>query len=123
LPSDSHPLGPQRIDVTSSTNSTFISVKSAKIRLLGGSGERRGGRAVVALQELQGLLIELLDLLVDGSVRTPFKDQRLGTANIAPHLIGKTSGGCLVGTSEGYLRRRRDPTKLRRYIMSDYSTS
>lgn len=98
-----------------------MSVKNAKFRLLGGSGERRGGRSVVALQELQGLLIELLDPLVDGRVRTPFKNQHLGTANIAPQLIGKTSGGCLVGASEGYLRRRRDLTKLRRHIMSDYS--
>ena len=53
-------------------------------------------------------------------MRTPFKDQQLGITNIAVHPIRKTSGGQQVGASECYLRRRRDPIKLRRYIMGYY---
>lgn len=37
-----------------------------------------GHCSCLALQEVQGLLIELLDLFVDRRMRAPFKDQQLG---------------------------------------------
>jgi hypothetical protein len=80
----------------------------------------RRGRVGVALQELQGLQIEFLDLLIDGRVRTPFKDQQLRIPDITVHLRGKTCGGHLIEASECNLRRRRDSTKLRRDVMGDY---
>jgi len=77
----------------------------------------------VALQELQDFLIELRDLLIDGRVRAPFKDQPLRITNITVQLIRKTCGGRLVGSSECDLRRRRDPTKLRRDNFGAYRVS
>jgi len=77
----------------------------------------------VALKELQGLLIELRNLLIDGRVRTPFKGQPLLRTNITVQLIRKTCGGRLVGSSECDLRRRRDRTKLRRDNFGAYRVS
>src|SRR5713226_4039035 len=67
-----------------------------------------------------GLLIELLDLLIDRSVRTPFKDQQLGIANIALHPIRKAYGGRQVVTSECYLRWCGNPAKLSLNVVGDH---
>ena len=63
--------------VPTSSNSGCISGEERQSRPLDDSGVLGRARSRVALQELQGLLIELLDLLIDGGVGTPFEDQHL----------------------------------------------
>ena len=98
--------GPQRVTQHATYRGSYSQKQrlhfgeQRKSRLLGASGVRSGARSCVALQELQGLLIELLDLLIDGRVRTPFKDQQLGTGDTTLQLIRETRGGQLVGASE-----------------------
>jgi hypothetical protein len=57
---------------------------------------------------------------MDRCVRTPLKDQQLGIANSTDHPISKPRGCRQVVTSECYLRRRRNPAKLRLHIMGYY---
>jgi hypothetical protein len=73
----------------------------------------------VALQKGQGLLIELLDLLIDWCVRALFKDQQFGVADGTRHLIRKTSRRQYVVTPKGDLRWYRDLAQLRGDIMRD----
>ena len=72
-----------------------------------------GDRSRVALQKLQRLVVELPYFFIDRRVRTAFKDQQLGIANITGHPIREASGGRQVVTSECYLRGRGNPAKVR----------
>ena len=74
----------------------------------------------VALQECQGLLVELLDLLIDWRVRALFKDQQFGAAYGTFHPIRKTSRRRHVVTPKGDLRWGRDLAQLRRDIMCNH---
>ena len=72
----------------------------------------------VALQKLQGLVVELLDIFVDWCMRTPFKDNHLGVADCPLHPACKTGGSRNVVPPESYQSWTFDPTKLRFSIMS-----
>ena len=74
----------------------------------------------MALQECQGLLVELLDLLIDRRVRALFKDQQFGAAYGTCHLIRETSRRRQVVTPKSDLRWYRDLAQLRRGIMRDH---
>jgi hypothetical protein len=84
------------------------------------SRERRGASSVVS-EELHGPLIELLDLFVDGRVRTSLKHQQLGIANFAHHVVREAGRGDVVGTSECNLCRCRNAFKLSLHIVVQHS--
>ena len=57
-----------------------------------------------ALQECQGLLVELLDLLIEGRMRAIFKDRQFGAAYGTCHPVCKTSRRQQVAPPKGDLR-------------------
>src|SRR5215469_12598477 len=58
----------------------------------------------VPFQELQGLIVELRDILVNWRVGTAFKDQQLGVADVPLHAICESSGSSDVVPPECYER-------------------
>jgi hypothetical protein len=74
----------------------------------------------VALEELQALLIELLDLLIERCVCASLEDQDLTVANLALDAIRKAGGSQGIMAPECYLRWRLNPAKLRFHIVCDH---
>src|SRR5262245_27622156 len=77
-------------------------------------------RSYLPLQELQGLLIEFLHLLVQRRVRAALKDHELGAADAFLHRISETRSQHIVA-AERDLCWRLDPAELRFHVMSDHS--
>ena len=62
----------------------------------------------VLLQEGQGLLIKLVDLLIERRMRAPFEDHQIRTLDAICHPLGKTGRRHHIILAKANLRRRLD---------------
>jgi hypothetical protein len=69
---------------------------AAKRRVDNNSGRHSYGGTRVALQKLQGFVVELRDVLVDRGVRTVLENYEFRVADSSLHAICKPSRGCNV---------------------------
>ena len=85
-----------------------------------GSRSVRQPLSAVALEKTQRLLVELGDVLVDGSMRAALEDRQLAPADAVLHRFRETGGGDGVVAAEGDLGRGLDARERGRGIVGDH---